>query len=145
MPRIDVAAILGYLKSRRWLSKKGVVFHDRVDRSSPRFSENLGRGRRNACEFNGLRAEREVLSGNARSPRNEMFWRRRGDRAARVGEWKWVDSQRGSGLYNLATDISEQTDLSKEQPDVLQMVRDRYDDWERRMEEAEPRGPFREY
>lgn len=74
-----------------------------------------------------------------------MFWRRRGDRAARVGEWKWVDSQRGSGLYNLATDISEQTDLSKEQPDVLQMVRDRYDDWERRMEEAEPRGPFREY
>lgn len=74
-----------------------------------------------------------------------MFWRRREDRAARVGEWKWVDSQRGSGLYNLATDISEQSDLSKERPDVLQMGRDRYDDWEPRMEEAESTGPLRDY
>ena len=38
-----------------------------------------------------------VLAGARPSPRREMFWERRGDRAARVGRWKWVQSARGGG------------------------------------------------
>ena len=86
-----------------------------------------------------------VLAGKQKSPREEMFWQRRDDRAARVGNWKWVQSSRGSGLFDLSKDIGEQNDLSKERPDVLQMVKSRFVAWEKRMAEAEPRGPFRDF
>jgi arylsulfatase A-like enzyme len=86
-----------------------------------------------------------VLAGRQPSPRQEMFWERRSDRAARVGNWKWVDSAAGSGLFDLSTDIAEQQDLSQQRPEVLRMVRERFQDWKRQMEQAEPRGPFRDY
>jgi arylsulfatase A-like enzyme len=86
-----------------------------------------------------------VLAGKRKSSRKEMFWQRRGDKAARVGNWKWVKSSRGSGLFDLSKDISEQKDLSKEKPDVLRMVKSRFAAWEKLMADAEPRGPFRDF
>jgi arylsulfatase A len=86
-----------------------------------------------------------VLQGKERSPREEMFWKRRDDHAARVGHWKWVVSSRGNGLFDLSQDIGEQHDLSQDRPEVLQMVQARYAAWEAKMEAAEPRGPFRDY
>ena len=86
-----------------------------------------------------------VLAGKAPSPRKEMFWQRRGDRAARVGNWKWVDSSRGTGLFDLTADAGEQHDLSAEKPEVLAMLKARFTAWEKQMEAAEPRGPFRDY
>jgi hypothetical protein len=74
-----------------------------------------------------------------------MCWRRRGDRAARVGNFKWVESARGSGLFDLSSDIGEQRDLSKEKPDVLDELRSRFAAWEKQMAEAEPRGPFKNF
>ncbi|MEM7014075.1 MAG: sulfatase-like hydrolase/transferase [Verrucomicrobiota bacterium] len=87
----------------------------------------------------------EVLQGDAPSPRNEMFWERRADKAARVGEWKWVESQKGRGLFNLAEDIGEKNDLSKSNPEMLQKLKDRFAAWKVEMEAAEPRGPFRDF
>jgi len=86
-----------------------------------------------------------VLAGKQKSPRKEMFWQRRGDRAARVENYKWVESSRGSGLFDLSSDIGEQHDLSKERPEVLSMVKSRFAEWEKCMAEAEPRGPFRNF
>ena len=94
-----------------------------------------------------------VLAGNPRvflsktkaGARKEMFWQRQGDKAARVGNWKWVESSRDSGLFDLSKDISEQYDLSKEKPEVLRMVKSRFAAWEQLMAEAEPRGPFRDF
>lgn len=86
-----------------------------------------------------------VLAGTARSPRTEMFWQRRHDCAARVGNWKWVDSERGSGLFDLSNDLSEQYDLSQEKPEVLARVQARFEKWKQAMEAAEPRGPFRDF
>jgi len=40
-----------------------------------------------------------------------MFWQRRADKAARVGHWKWVESARGNGLFDLSNDIGETTNL----------------------------------
>ncbi len=86
-----------------------------------------------------------VLQGKQPSPRTEMFWERRADHAARVGRWKWVASARGNGLFDLASDLGEQQDLSAEKPDVLVMLKSRFAAWKKDMADAEPRGPFRDY
>jgi arylsulfatase A-like enzyme len=86
-----------------------------------------------------------VLKGESTSPRREMFWQRRSNVAARYNSWKWVDSDRGGGLFNLAEDIGEQEDLSGEEPEILQQVKSRFQAWQQAMQAAEPRGPFRDY
>jgi arylsulfatase A-like enzyme len=68
-----------------------------------------------------------------------------GQEAARVGDYKWVESAQGSGLFDLAADLGEQRDLSADQPEVLARVRERWQAWRRTMDAAEPRGPFRDY
>jgi hypothetical protein len=87
----------------------------------------------------------DVLAGTEKSPRTEMFWQRRGDRAARVGNFKWIESQHGSGLFDLSNDIAEQRDLSDSRPDMLAHVKSRFAAWQSRMEKAAPRGPFRDF
>ncbi len=86
-----------------------------------------------------------VLEGKARSPRTEFFWQRQGDKAARVGQWKWVESAAGGGLFDLSNDLSEKNDLSAQKPDVLKKVKARWAAWRKEMDESEPRGPFRDY
>lgn len=86
-----------------------------------------------------------VLAGKAKSQRREMFWQRRGDQAARVGRYKWVSTSRGGGLFDLRTDIGEKRDLSQKRPELLKKVKSRFAAWKRAMENADPRGPFRDY
>lgn len=86
-----------------------------------------------------------VLRGERPSPRQEMFWERRGDRAARVGSWKWVDSAAGSGLFDLAEGPSESHNRAADQPGRLDELKARFAAWKRTMDAAEPRGPFRDY
>ena len=85
-----------------------------------------------------------TLAGGA-SPRTEMFWQRRGERAARVGDWKWIDSPRHGGLFHLTDDIGERHDLTGAEPERLRQVQERLAAWTMEMEAAEPRGPFRDY
>jgi arylsulfatase A-like enzyme len=86
-----------------------------------------------------------VLAQGKPSPRSDMFWQRRADKAARVGHWKWVDSVKGSGLFDLSQDIGEQYDLSQRHPEKLREMKAHFSRWCREMEAAEPRGPFRDY
>jgi arylsulfatase A-like enzyme len=86
-----------------------------------------------------------VLRGEMKSPRREMFWERRTDKAARVDNWKWLETKKGGGLYDLSTDLGETKDLSAEKPEILEMVKARYASWRKLMDECEPRGPFRDY
>jgi arylsulfatase A len=44
-----------------------------------------------------------------------------------------------------SVDFGDSYNLSKEKPDVLSMVKSRFAAWEKRMAEAEPRGPFRNF
>ncbi|HEX3655805.1 MAG TPA: sulfatase-like hydrolase/transferase [Pirellulales bacterium] len=86
-----------------------------------------------------------VLAGKQPTPRKEMFWQSRDGKAARFGSWKWVDSQAGKGLFNLAEDEGEQHDRSSEQPAKLADLQNRFANWRRAMDASEPRGPFRDY
>lgn len=88
---------------------------------------------------------RQILQGQAPSPRQEMFWEFRDASAARVGMYKWVRSARGSGLFDLSSDLEEKKDLSDSKPETLAMVKARFAAWKEAMEKAEPRGPFRDY
>jgi len=87
----------------------------------------------------------EVLTGRKKSPRNAMFWQRRGDKAARVGKYKWVQSQKGSGLFDLEKDISEQNDLSTKHPEILNRLKQNFATWKQNMQAAEPRRPFKDF
>jgi arylsulfatase A-like enzyme len=86
-----------------------------------------------------------VLARGASSPRSEMFWQRKADKAARVGNWKWVESDRGSGLFDLSKDIGERNDLSDTNPQKLQEMQAHFARWRADMDAAEPRGPFRDF
>ncbi len=84
-----------------------------------------------------------VLKGEVESERTEMFWEWHGQRAARAGDFKWVDIDgEVGGLFDLANDLGEQHDLSEEKPEVLADIKSRWNEWRVEMENAEPRGPF---
>ncbi|MBN2272038.1 MAG: sulfatase-like hydrolase/transferase, partial [Sedimentisphaerales bacterium] len=87
----------------------------------------------------------EVLSGKEKSARKEMFWQRQGDKAARVGNYKWIDSKSASGLFDLENDIAEKTDLSAKHPQILNKMREHFTAWQKQMQNADPRGPFKDY
>ena len=70
---------------------------------------------------------------------------RRDDKAARYENWKWVESERGNGLFDLSADIGERNDLSASRPEVLKKMKSRWAAWRKQMDEAEVRGPFRNY
>jgi arylsulfatase A-like enzyme len=86
-----------------------------------------------------------VLAKGAPSPRAKMFWQRKDLKAARVGNWKWVETPKGGGLFNLDDDIAEQNDLATKQPDKLNELKTAFVEWRKEMDAAEPRGPFRDY
>jgi arylsulfatase A-like enzyme len=86
-----------------------------------------------------------ILRGEAESPRKEMFWQRRGDKAARFENWKWLKSAKGSGLYDLRTDLGEKHDLTAQKPEIAKMMRERFAAWRTEMDASEPKGPFRDY
>ena len=86
-----------------------------------------------------------ALKHKAPSQRTDLYWQRRDDKGARYQNWKWVESERGSGLFDLAADIGEQRDLSAEHTDRLKAMKARWVAWRKQMDDAEPRGPFRDY
>lgn len=86
-----------------------------------------------------------VLQGKEKSKRETMFWDFRGDYAARVGDWKWVKSQKGGGLFDLSKDLEEKQDLSKSHPEQLKKLTRAFAAWQEEMNHAEPRGPFKDF
>ena len=89
--------------------------------------------------------EVKALAGQTASPRNEMFWEFRGQKAARVGKYKWLEAEQGQGLYDLTSDLGEKQDLSQKLPAVAADISSRWNAWRKQMDDTEPRGPFRDY
>ncbi len=86
-----------------------------------------------------------ILAKNKPSPRQEMFWKRRGKEAARVGSWKWIRNEKGTFLFDLAKDVSEKENLVETMPEKASEMETRFSGWLKAMDESEPRGPFRDY
>ena len=86
-----------------------------------------------------------TLAGNSPSPRTEMFWEFRGQKAARIGNYKWLEAEQGRGLFDLASDVGEKQDLSAKLPDKATEIASKWTAWRQTMDQTEPRGPFRDY
>ena len=86
-----------------------------------------------------------VLAAREPSPRKQMFWEFRGQKAARMANYKWIESDKANGLYDLADDIGEQHDLSSSKPELVAEIRSQWEAWRSEMASSEPRGPFRDY
>jgi arylsulfatase A-like enzyme len=86
-----------------------------------------------------------VLTGKQASPRTEMYWKRQDWEAARVGDWKWVRHGDERFVFNLADNVGEKTNLATKQPQKLAELEGKFHEWQKTMDAAEPRGPFRDY
>jgi arylsulfatase A-like enzyme len=86
-----------------------------------------------------------TLAGQSPSPRKEMFWEFRGQKAARIGNYKWIEADNYRGLFDLASDVGEKNDLTEKQPAIASQIAGRWAAWRKQMDQTEPRGPFRDY
>ncbi|MCB1208359.1 MAG: sulfatase-like hydrolase/transferase [Verrucomicrobiales bacterium] len=77
------------------------------------------------------------LTGKSEAPRRNLFWRYGEQYAVRQGDWKLVKTMEQvakppvctTGLYNLATDLTETHDLSAEHPDKVKALQQLWDAW----------------
>jgi len=86
-----------------------------------------------------------MLTGAKNLERKELYWDLRGDIAARVGDLKWIQSKRVNGLFDLSEDVGEKIDLSEKDVNNLKMIKEKFYHWQTEMNNAEPRGPFKDY
>ncbi len=92
----------------------------------------------------GKRPEKRPLDGvdlvpfvrgeNDAQAHEALFWRRKQNHAARVGDWKLV-VYKGSDpmLFNIASDMKEETDLAATNPQIVARLSKRYASWEAEM------------
>ncbi len=65
-------------------------------------------------------------------PHEQLFWRSGGAHAARVGDWKLVNTRTEPPmLFNLKDDIGEKTDLAAKEPAKLKEVQAAFAEWEK--------------
>lgn len=86
-----------------------------------------------------------MLAEGKPSPREDMFWKRRGREAARVGQWKWVRNDGQAYLFNLADDVGEKNNLAGTMPEKAREMQAHFENWLKQMDAADPRGPFRDF
>jgi arylsulfatase A-like enzyme len=72
-----------------------------------------------------------VLRNPAHTFERPMHWRmnHRGQRAMRVGDWKYLRVDGNDYLFNLPGDARERANLGGRQPAQLQALRERWEAW----------------
>lgn len=87
-----------------------------------------------------------ALTG-ARAPAGrDLFWRisqRRSQKAMRSGDWKYLQTDAGEFLFDLAADAGEKHDRKADQPAVLAQLKAKYAAWEREVLAPVPLDPAR--
>jgi arylsulfatase A-like enzyme len=87
-----------------------------------------------------------ALTGARAAADRDLFWRifqRRNQKALRSGNWKYLQTDAGEFLFDLAADAGETLDRKTDQPAVLAQLKARYAAWEREVLAPIPLDPAR--
>ena len=84
--------------------------------------------------IDGISIRNMLLSGEP-LPERDLFWSFKNQKAVRRGLWKLVSTANNemitNELFNLQTDLSEQQDVSAEQPQLMSELLEELDNWHR--------------
>jgi arylsulfatase A-like enzyme len=75
-----------------------------------------------------------ALTGAPAGGDRDLYWRisqRRRQKALRSGNWKYLQTEDGEFLFDLAADVGETRDRKADRPDVLARLTAKYAAWER--------------
>jgi arylsulfatase A-like enzyme len=94
--------------------------------------ETNARSRSDRATLDGVNLLPFVTGEQSGRPHEELFWRAGLQHAARVGDWKLVDTRTAAPmLFNLRDDIGEQHDLAASQPEKLKELQAAFAEWEK--------------
>jgi len=82
---------------------------------------------RNGHALDGV-SLRPVLLGGGSLGQRQFFWK---GQAMRDGQWKYVASPKGGGLFNLKTDLAESMNLAKRHPARARRMAAALEAWKR--------------
>ena len=75
-----------------------------------------------------------IFQGKTREGHNAIFWEHEGNRAVRLDKWKLVaEHARAWELYDLDADRTELNNLAARNPDIVQAMTRRYEQWAARV------------
>ena len=78
-----------------------------------------------------------LLTGNADSlEERTLFWRMDESKAVREGKWKLISEGNETQLFDLDSDVGEETDLSRGNPEKVAALRKKLEEWEQEMEKG---------
>jgi arylsulfatase A-like enzyme len=73
-----------------------------------------------------------ITDKDSLQPHDRLFWRSGDQHAARLGDWKLVDSRNSQPmLFDLKVDIGESKDLATTHPDRLKELQSAFAEWEK--------------
>jgi arylsulfatase A-like enzyme len=87
-----------------------------------------------------------ALTGGRAMNDRDLFWRifqRRQQKALRSGDWKYLQTDAGEFLFDLAADAGEKHDRKADQPAILAQLKEKYAAWEREVLAPIPLDPAR--
>jgi arylsulfatase A-like enzyme len=87
-----------------------------------------------------------ALTGTCAPAGRDLFWRisqRRSQKAMRSGNWKYLQTDAGEFLFDLATDTGEKRDRKADEPAVLTQLKAKYAAWEAEVLVPVPLDPAR--
>jgi len=97
-----------------------------------------------ASEMDGVNLIPYLLTQTNDVPHEQLFWRMMSwsypttgepyQKATRRGDWKLVQTKSDFELYNLKTDISEQTNLAAANPELVEELKASWNEWEQTVE-----------
>ena len=89
-------------------------------------------------EFDGVNLLPYLRGEIKELPHEQLFWSTGRYLAVREGDWKLVFASNGQGLFNLAEDPSELTDLREKYPGKAKALKDSFNAWNRKNVKVQP-------
>lgn len=87
------------------------------------------------ANLDGVNLLDQIISKEALNPRS-LFWRlprpdeKYGQKAARYGNWKYIEDRESDLLFDLAKDVGERKNLAYEHPEIVKEIKAALAEWE---------------